>query len=251
MRMDKWILIGCITVTVISIAIVIFGSDNSILSNIGAGLLSGSIVSGITTILHYAFERKALGDEIRTSLRYLYIQLAVLKDITGTMLQSIPSIDNVSQLNISTLCDLASQCHSLASNCHTERFSGLAKNSRTASRITSYNEFINNLWNLKYCLNGAKLQELEAEKYELQIGLKMQQGYSITPDEAKLLSIYRDSIMIKISKIHEYEAALMNELNELCEEFFTNRHACWDNIKSELNHSVEMLVNEWMDSATR
>ena len=250
MRMDKWTLIGCIAMSLVAIAMIAFGTDNGTVVDIGIGLLSGSIVSAVATLLHYAYEWRAIHDEVKIALSVTYTQLSVIKDLTGTALQNVSKMSDPTQLNFSMLSGLASRCHD-SSRCRTISFSGLFRGGQTEGRLARYNEFVNSLWALNHCLKEAEILALEAENFRIQMTLKMQQGFAVTPDEAAQLNVYRDSIIIKIAKIHEFEASLLNETDKLGSMFFTGRGESWNDVKAALSNNIEELADEGKRSVIR
>lgn len=251
MRINKWILIGCLVMAAVSVVVLVLGSGSDIAIGIGSGLLSGAIVSAVTAVLQYYYEWKAIDLRVKMVLPSLYAQLWVIKELTGMFVQSASSIDDYSKLNFSMLKTLASHCHGIAAECDVRGFSGLVKNGRMEKLLARYSQLTNELWNLSYCIGKAQIHALQAAKCQLQIAVKMQQGQTIMPYEGKQLNDYRSLTIIRVSKVHEYEASLMQKLDELGADSFSGRNESWESAKAMANDEARLTLLEASDSVIR
>ena len=244
MRVNKWILGGCLTIAAASVIAIVIGTGSETVTGIGVGLLSGAIVSAVTAALQYSYEWQAICHKVKTVLPGIYTQLFVIKALTGTIVQSAASMDDYSSLDFSMLRILASHCHNIALECDVSGFSGLLKNGRTEKRLARYRQLANELWNLKHCIDKAQIAALQAAKCQLQITLKIQQGQVGTPDEIRQLNEGRNSTIIQLSKIHEYEASLVQKLDELGSVMFSCKNEPWESIKAMANEEAHLILAE-------
>ena len=88
MRINKWIIIGCIFVSIVGIVAIVI-QFNPIVENIGISLLAGAIVSIVTSALYYIYERQSFLAKIKSLLPQFYVNLSVIKAITGDMLSKV------------------------------------------------------------------------------------------------------------------------------------------------------------------
>lgn len=251
MRISKWMLVACLALTALSVVVIVLWTGNDIAIGISSGLLSGAIVSAVTALLQYFYEWKTIDQRVKTVLPGLYTQLSVIMELTGMFVQSATSIDDYSRLNFSLLSTLATHCHQIAAECDISGFSGVLRNGRTEKLLTRYTQFTNELWNLSHCIGEVEFLALQVIECQLQITLKMQRGQVVTPAEGRQLSDTRNSTIVRVSKVHEYEASLMQKLDELAADFFSGRNESWESVKAKVNDQVRLILTEASGSIIR
>jgi hypothetical protein len=234
-----------------SVIVIVLGSDNEIANGIGSGLLSGAIVSAVTALLQYFYEWKAIVQRVKKVLPSLYTQLSVIMELTGMFVQGTTSIDDYSRLDFSLLSTLAAHCHQIAAECDISGFSGLVRKGRTEKRLACYRQFTNELWNLSHCIGKAQILALHVVECQLQITMKVQRGEVVSPADNMQLGDYRNSTIVRVSKVHEYEASLMQKLEDLGTDFFSGRNESWETIKAMTNDEVRMILAEAGGSVVR
>lgn len=241
MKVNKWIIIGSIFVGLSGLIAIVIPS-NSIIENIGISLLAGAIVSFVTSVLYYVYERQAFLSKIKSSLPFLFVNLSVIKNLTGNTISKVTSVTLLSSLSFNVLVNLAEDNIASLSEYQTGVFSGLLPKSKTNERVQQFEKYILELRNLKYCLTKIYIFALDADNMSYQLCIKQQYGQIILPEENNAFRDKRDLVTIQISKVHEYEASLLQKLDELGNQFFKMDE--WNRIKKDNQDSIAMLVNE-------
>ena len=65
----------------------------------------------------------------------------------------------------------------------------------------------------------------------------------ISEEEEELLKNKRNLVIIQTAKVHEYEAALLNKLDDVANAFY-KRPGIWGKYKQEMQKSVENVLRE-------
>ena len=85
---------------------------------------------------------------------------------------------------------------------------------------------------------------LYADKLQNQLYIKQISNQMILPEENKLLCDKRNLVNVRTAKIHEYEASLMNELDDIADKFFHKSKNEWKEKKGILDQQVVQIFNE-------
>jgi len=105
-----------------------------------------------------------------------------------------------------------------------------------------FEDYISDIRNLKYCLSKAQIFALDADALAYQLGTKQMSGQFVTPDEDNQYRGKCDLVTIRTAKVHEYEASLLQKLDEVAVKFYSIDD--WTRIKQAMNSSINMLLAE-------
>ena len=241
MKVNKWLIIGSIAVGFVGLITIII-SLNAVVDNIGISLFAGAIVSVVTSTLYYVYERQMFLARIKSLLPFFHVNLSVIKKLTGDTVSKVTSVLMLSSLNYNVLLNLAEENITSLCNYQTGVFSGFLRKGRANERVQRFEKYVSELRNLKYCLTKLYTFALDADNMSYQLEMKQQRGQRILPEEDTAFRAKRDLVIIQTSKVHEYEASLLQKLDDLGHLFFGSNE--WDRIKKENQDSIVMLVNE-------
>lgn len=118
------------------------------------------------------------------------------------------------------------------------------KNGKTVRAVDKFQKYIDDLYNLKNCLGKLECIVLDADILQNQLYIKQINNQIILPEEQKLLCDKRNLVNVRTAKIHEYEASLMKELDDIAENFFHKSKNEWKEKKGILNQQVIQMFNE-------
>jgi len=241
MRINKWVIIGSFFVGIVGlIAIVI--QINTVVENIGISLLAGAIVSIVTSSLYYVYERQSFLAEIKSLIPQFYVNLNVIKSLTGDALSQVAQADQKSTLNYNVLTSIAEENVLLLNGYQDCVFTDLLPIGKINQNVKMFENYISDIRNLKYCLSKVQIFALEADALGYQIVIKQINGQFVTPDEDNQ---YRDKcnlVTIRTAKVHEYEASLLQKLDEVATKFYSEQD--WTQIKQAMNSSINILLAE-------
>lgn len=241
MKVNKWLIIGSIAVGFVGLITIII-SSNAVVDNIGISLFAGAIVSVVTSALYYVYERQTFLARIKSLLPFFHVNLSVIKSLTGDTVSKVTSVSLLSSLNYNVLVNLAEENITSLSNYQTGVFSGFMRKGRANERVQQFEKYVSELRNLKYCLTKLYTFALDADNMSYQLGMKQQSGQMILPEEDKAFRDKRDLVTIQTSKVHEYEASLIQKLDDIGSLFFGSDE--WNQIKKDNQDSIVMLVTE-------
>ena len=243
MRVNKWLLYSCIIIVLIGMMVVAFVAENTVALNIGVGLISGAIVSGVTASLYYVYEWQAVIQEVKGVLPALYTNLHIIKQRTGMLVPQVANTVDFTTLGFKDIRSLSLLCADTATLRKLDGFCGIIKAGQTEKALLRYKEFTNDLSNLKYNLYEVEALALDAEKSRLEMLAKMQGGQIVTDYEHQQFLNKRNLVNVRTAKLHEYEASLLNKLDELGELFYKAGNASWAQVKEALSKDIEHITS--------
>lgn len=243
MKINKWLIyIGAI-IGIIGIALIVFFYENIIIENIGISLLAGSILSTTTSLIYYIYERKRSISHIVNVLPSVYMNLSVIKELTGKIVSQVGNAQLFGTLEYKHLSSIADMNVILVSGNSAEEFCGLLKNDRDEKAVSQYKKYIEEIKNLRYCLGRVEYFALDADTIYYALQNKRICGQMISEEEEELLKNKRNLVIIQTAKVHEYEAALLNKLDDVANAFY-KRPEIWGKYKQEMQKSVENVLRE-------
>ena len=241
MRINKWIIFGsCVVGIVGHIAIVI--QINKVVESIGISLLAGAIVSIVTSALYYVYERQSFLAKIKTLLPQFYVNLSVIKSLTGDTLSKVAQAVQKSTLNYNILTSIAEETVLLLNGYQNGVFTCILPRGKVGQNVKMFENYISEIRNLKYCLSKVWIFALDADALSYQLGTKQMSGQFVTPDEDSYYRSKCDLVTIRTAKVHEYEASLLQKLDEVAVMFYSVDD--WTKIKRTMKSSVDMLLAE-------
>ena len=241
MRINKWIIFGsCVVGIVGHIAIVI--QINKVVESIGISLLAGAIVSIVTSALYYVYERQSFLAKIKTLLPQFYVNLSVIKSLTGDTLSKVAQAGQKSTLNYNILTSIAEETVLLLNGYQNGVFTCILPRGKVGQNVKMFENYISEIRNLKYCLSKVWIFALDADALSYQLGTKQMSGQFVTPDEDSYYRSKCDLVTIRTAKVHEYEASLLQKLDEVATKFYSEQD--WTQIKQAMNSSINILLAE-------
>ena len=243
MRVNKWILFSCIIIVIVGMIAVVLGNQNTVVLNMGIGLISGAIVSGVAAILYYIYEWQAVIQEVEGVLPALYTNLSIIKHRTGMLVSVVANTVDFTVLDFKGIRSLSQLCADTAILRKLNGFCGIVKTGQTEKALLRYKEFAGDLSNLKYNLYEVEDLALEAEKCRLEILVKEQGGQIVTDFEHQQFQDKRNLVNARTAKLDEYEASLLKKLDELGELFYKTGNASWGQVKESLSKDIEYMMS--------
>jgi hypothetical protein len=244
MRVNKWIITCSIVVCIICIVSLFIFEENTLKSNIAVSLLTGAIISAMTAIIYYLNEWQKIMHDIREAIPDIYINLKLIHNLTGEILPQITYVQQLDGLNYRRLLSLASLNMDFVQRCQASAFSCFRKNGKYAHAIDEFLKYSNSLYNLKDCLGKLECVVLDADILQNQLNIKQINNQMISVEENKLLHDKRNLVNIKTAKIHEYEASLLIQLDEIANYYFIKPKNLWEEKKNILNQKAMQIFHE-------
>ena len=239
MRINKWVIASCIIISILGVLMIVYFGNSAICVDIGISLLTGAIVSLVTSVLYYIYEWQDTVNSVKMVISSLYFDLLVIKRLTGSILPQVLKANLLADLNFRRLSGLSSEAYELVNSSKVADFSGLTKRCRTEIDLQDFRSLIGDVTNLRGCVYDVELLSLSADRFQLELVLKQNNGWQITPAEQELLTDKRNTVNVRTAKLHEYEASLLLRVDDLGKRFFRKRGESWEQIKILTEHSVD------------
>jgi len=228
----------------ICIFLLVLFKQDTLLGNIAISLLTGTIISVLTATIYYLNERQKILCAIKDAIPSIYINLKYMHDIMSNILPQIIYTQYLDSLNYRRLLELASLNMDFVQQCQVGLFSAFLKNGKTVCAVDKFQKYIDDLYNLKNCMGKLECIVLDADILQNQLYIKQINNQILLPEEQKLLCDKRNLVNVRTAKIHEYEASLMKELDDIADDFFHKSKNEWKEKKRILNQQVIQMFNE-------
>ena len=244
MKVNKYIMICSILTGVICIFLLIVFKQNILLRDIAVSLLTGSIISALTSIIYYLNERQKILCAIKNAIPSIYVNLKYMHDMMSNILPQVIYVQYLDSLNYRRLLELSGLNMDFTQNCQLGLFSAFLKKGKIAGAVDAFQKYTDSLYNLKNCLGKLECIVLDADILQNQLYIKQINNQMILPEEHKLLCDKRNLVNIRTAKVHEYEASLIKELDTIADSFFEKNKNEWTEKKEILNRQVVQMFNE-------
>ncbi|MBP9957832.1 MAG: hypothetical protein KBF14_05210 [Synergistaceae bacterium] len=229
---------------------VVFGVATVTLQDISAGISSvisnvftGFFVSSVLALIGYFYEKEKILNKTESNLLGLYINMIVTKEVTGNKLGQFSNVLKLSDLRFGDITSSARLNVTFMEDMELESYSGFISCSRTTNIYDNLRGYKSRIYNLKNIASGIEIASI---KYDLMISSAENlniKGISLSSKDMIDIHTTRDSIVIKVAKLHEYEDCLLMELDELAEGFFALKNRdYWQETKRSLLQQANDIV---------
>ena len=212
--------------------------------NILVSLMTGTIISFLTAEINYLSERQKILCKIKEAIPSIYMNLMQIHKLTGDILPQIIYVQQLDGLNYRRLLSLADLNMNFVQQCHLNSFSCFFENGKWPCAFKNFVKYTDCLYNLKACLGELECVVLDADILQNQLFLKQSNNQVILPEESKLLQDKRNLVNIKTAKVHEYEASLLQQLDNVADQFFVKPKHIWTEQKKILNQKAMQIFSD-------
>ena len=243
MKVNRTTSIICMALTILfGVATAILQCKSVMLAGISLSIFTGFIITVVVALIGYFYEKEKLKNKLHSYIKSLYINLISLKDITGFTLAKIATTTNLRDLDFDLISSLADLNVKLSSDVDLESYNGFFSKSKTACIYKDFLKYVNQLYNLKHLTSQLLI---DSNKHDLQVLThthQHMQGQWINPQEAEQLLFLKNAINIRTAKLHEYEASLIIELDNLANRAY-GRKTNWNDVKLLLHNEADDILS--------
>ncbi|MCM1499690.1 MAG: hypothetical protein NC124_14600 [Clostridium sp.] len=235
--------ISLLGIVVLSVCLYAFdiGSE-SLTKSVIIGVLTGLIVSLISSSVDYFTKRMEIIHQLRAMLPNAYMNLMVIHNITGQILERILYTPHLGELRYEKAIGITEIAIKSIDIGTLNIYSGVVPLGKTYNAIESMKEFNGQVYNLKSCLNNVLSNALEAETIQLQKENDLMQGKIVLQEKEVQLAEKRNLVTIQTSKIHEYEASLIKAIDEIAFKYLGNKK--WNETKTTLSGELNVILQK-------
>lgn len=221
----------------------------STFQNISIGLMTSAAVTGCTTLALYVIEKSKQQESIYTFLRSTYLNVCVLRELTGGV--SIIGQDPKSLNNeLRFIDDLAKMIQEDANALYLREYSTIFSSKLQDVLFSDFTKFKSKISsNLRTSTQRFTSYGLTYELMILKEGDKFHKGEpSDIPFDIQL-RMHQDTLLSAKSHLHEFEASLAIEADDLLNKFFgvkkkSKTSTVWtDELKKEIDAEISAIVS--------
>lgn len=237
MKLQKNIIICSFVLMILSIVGIIFLNAEMKIYDICVGVFTGVILTLLTTIILYNYEKKKLLNKLYSNFSEIYFILCFICQKLGKFLDK-KDITNVEfSLNYKLATEISDSLRNLVNVEYTSFF-----DRKLDKQMENFTKYVAKLYNLKNIIEARNINILNFE-IEAKEGLLNNQ---LSEKKKQLLIEYREEILIAIGRLHEYSCSLKIELDEIMTEFCNCCKICnkWQDEKNDFEKEVEAKKND-------
>ena len=244
MLINKRIISCSIVVFCVCFLCIFIFKNNMLVQNIFVSLMTGAIISFMTAEINYLSERQKILYKIKGTIPTIYMNLKQIHKLTGDILPHIIYAQQLEDLNYRRLLSLADLNMQFVQDCHINTFSCFVKNGKLSLAVRNFAKYSDSLYNLKNCLAELENAVLDADIIQSKLYLKQANNQAILPEERRLLQDKRNFVNIRTAKVHEYEASLLLQLDNVAMQFFVKPKNIWTEQKMLLDQQALQIFND-------
>jgi|GEM_PF-6142065 len=238
------IVLGILTV-LFGLATMVFQQKNLVIAEMASSLFTGCIVSIVVAIIGYFHEEGTLKYKLQNNIKSLYINMLTLKDVTGNILVQIAKTTNLSDLRFNDITSLAGLNIEFVNGMELEAYDGFYSNSKMAHIYIDFIKYKNKMYNLKNIAAQIGSDSLKHNIQVLNFENQRLSGLMINPQEIEYAESLKNKLNIMTAKLHEYEASLLIELDDLADRFYKIgiKKSDWNEVKTALQNEAEDILS--------
>ncbi len=241
MKANKIAVVSSLVLDVVIAGILYWVNVSKEIYDILIGIFTGLVVSLVAGIVGYYVERTKIKSKLQIAIPDTYFNLTIIHTITGGILSQIIYTEKLSKLNYNSAISIADIALRGIGKEEFSTYSGFFRYGKLNDMVFKMKRFETKVFNLKNCLNNVLVNALSAETLQLEKQTTMP-GMFFPPEKEKLITDTRNCVNIQTAKIHEYEASLINEIDDIARTFFGQKR--WEEQKRYiLNQTNAVLSN--------
>lgn len=245
MQVNKRIIICSIVIFCACFSLIIVFKNSLLALNIFVSLMTGAVISFMSAEIYYLSERQKILNKIKGTIPTIYMNMKQIHKLTGEILPHIIYAQQLEDLNYRRLLSLADLNMHFANECQINAFSCFVKKGKMLTAVRDFARFIDSLYNLKNCLGELENAVLDADIIQGKLYIKQINNQSVLPEEIRLLQDKRNFVNIRTAKIHEYEASLLLQLDNVAVQFFVKPKNIWTEQKKILDQQAMQIFNNF------
>lgn len=240
MRLQKYIIISCIIILILSLIGIFVTEQNNKLYDLSIGVFTGVVLTGMTSIILFLYEKNKIINKLYNNFAEIYFTLCVIDKNLGNFLIKKEITDMNFRINYKLTMEIINTIKEFDFDEYTSFFD---KNFNMI--LEKFLDFNLKLYNLNNIIGERNQGILYHELTVKDLELKRLQGYAsdmLLPYEQNVIN-EREALLILIGKLHEYVASLKQELtaNLTKLDIYYKFKISWNNRKDLLEKQVTEL----------
>lgn len=138
MKVNKWIITCSVLTGMLCIFLLSVSKDDTLIENVAISLLTGTIISVLTSIIYYLNERQRILYKIKEAIPNIYINLKYMHDMMSNILPQVIYVQYLDSLNYRRLLELASLNMDFVQQCQVGLFAAFSKMEKLYVRLINF-----------------------------------------------------------------------------------------------------------------
>ena len=159
-----------------------------ITQNIIIGILTGLVVSFVTSCVDYFTKKMLIIQQLKTILPNAYLNLMIIHNITGQILSRIFYTIHLGELKYEKAIGIVEIAIKSIDIGTLNTYSGVVPAGKTYNAVKNMQELNEQIYNLESCLNNVMFNALKAETVQLEKENELSQGKIVSQEKEKFLA---------------------------------------------------------------
>lgn len=241
MKVNKIIIIVCLSMSIISGVSFVFYRDDIILQSILSGIFTGFIVSLVVAIIEYFHDQAKIIELVEENIKSLFLNIRVMSEMLGQILPQIHNSIDIPNLPFENIYGLSRLNPEFIEKMNLGLYSPIFPKSKKAIVCKDLKAFQETAYNIKNRSSNIAMQVLNYNILLLEIRTNHMMGMQPDPIKERNMDNLKNLINISTAKFHEYTTAQSLEIAKISKNFFGDK--VWNDIKNRLLGEVEYIVN--------
>ena len=208
MRLQKYIIISCIIILILSVIGIFMTEQNNKFYDLATGVFTGVVLTIMTSIILFLYEKNKIINKLYNNFAEIYFTLCVIDKNLGNFLIKKEITDMNFRINYKLTMEIINTIKEFEFDEYTSFFDNKFNN-----LLEQFLSFNLKLYNLNNIVGERSQGVLHHELTVKDIELKRLQGYApelLLPYEQQVIND-REALLILIGKLHEYVVSLKLE----------------------------------------
>lgn len=209
-----------------------------------SSVFSGFIVSLVVPTIGYWHERSIIIERTDSNIRSLYINMYVISQIIGKILQQIPYTMRMESLSFKQVYELSDLNIDFYKEMNLNLFVPFFKQGKLGRVYNELREFQQTVYQIRSISTGLYGQTQEYDIQLLSMQNNQMRGIQVDPNSNINLEVLKNAINVRTAKFHEYATGQLRELEKIAKVFYSSKGGkqSWENIKPVLLQQAEEIM---------
>lgn len=218
----------------------------AVFQNLLMGITTGAIISVVIALIGYFRDRDTLLSKVLNISVSTYIDLCVLRELTGYSLRVIGHTERMQDIPFATISSIARNAFGGYNDISIESYVPFCKNGELAKRYYAFASYRSTFQNMSLIAQSI-------ESIALQIDIETMQAVPASNPACQavslfpLLSEHKKLLLVRVSKFHEHVTDRAMHY-EIVAQYFVNRangKEAWKNARQEIDTQIAEIMSNY------
>lgn len=245
MRESKIVIYVC-SLLIILFLILTFclGQENETLKDIFLGIVTGCIVSLVTSVISYFSKKQEIVRKIKSNVGLLYLNMLVICKITDDIVQNISFAQELNKLKFGSAHSLSMENRKFIESMEVDSYSGFSRFEKYVRIGNEISKCKQDVFVLINKLSELIISALKFDNVQAEINIKFFEK-TIPFFQLQLLAKMKLSVIINTARTYEHGQMLINNLDCIGRQLFIGKGEQWENMKLFLEKQANSIYQSY------